>query len=97
MKLDSPHVGKYHATTSEASTSATNSQLSFSAHSFKSFIMKYAYALLALAAAVTAAPTANPDAAPEAAPEAAPTEQSYGKYANYGMLTLNLHHIFRIY
>lgn len=59
--------------------------------------MKYAYALLALVAAVTAAPTANPDAAPEAAPEAAPTEQSYGKYANYGMLTLNFHHVFRIY
>ncbi len=55
--------------------------------------MKYAYALLALAAAVAAAPTAAPDAAPEPAPEAAPeaqpdaapTEQGYGKYANYGM------------
>lgn len=47
--------------------------------------MKYAYALLALAAAVSAAPAAVPEAAPEAQPDAAPTEQSYGKYANYGM------------
>ena len=46
--------------------------------------MKYAYALLALAAAVTAAPAASPDAAPEAQPDAAPTEQDYGKYASYG-------------
>lgn len=42
--------------------------------------MKYAYALLALVAAVTAVPTPNPDAQPEA--EASP--DGYGKYANYG-------------
>lgn len=48
--------------------------------------MKYAYALLALAATVVALPAASPDAAPEAQPDAAPTEQKggYGKYANYG-------------
>jgi hypothetical protein len=54
--------------------------------------MKYAYALLALAAAVTAAPTANPEAQPEAQPEAdaAPTDTGYGKYANYGMPPWNV-------
>jgi len=48
--------------------------------------MKYAYALLALAAAAVAVPAASPDAAPEAQPDAAPTEEKgYGKYAHYGM------------
>lgn len=51
--------------------------------------MKYAYALLALAAATAAAPAPAPDAAPEAQPDAAPAA-GYGKYANYGMSSLVL-------
>ena len=46
--------------------------------------MKYAYALLALAAAVSAAPAPAPEAAPEAQPDAAPAAAGYGKYADYG-------------
>ena len=46
--------------------------------------MKYAYALLALAAAVSAAPAPVPEAAPEAQPDAAPAAPGYGKYADYG-------------
>lgn len=54
--------------------------------------MKYAFALFALAAAVTAAPAAAPEAAPEAAPADA---VSYGKYASYGEQSLTFLNLMR--